>query len=48
MKTIKLSFILFFILITHTYAKDVYLSCETTTKFKTSFIINDEKKKSYS
>lgn len=44
MKTIKLSFILFFILITHTYAKDVYLSCETTTKFKTSFIINDEKK----
>ena len=44
MKIIKLSFILFFISIIHTYAKDVYLSCESTTKFKTSFIINDEKK----
>jgi hypothetical protein len=28
----------------HSYAKDVYLSCESTTKFRTSFIINDEKK----
>ena len=29
---------------THSYAKDVYLSCESTTKFRTSFIINDEEK----
>ena len=43
-KTIRLSFILFFILMINTYAKDIYLSCESTTKFRTSFIINDEKK----
>ncbi len=45
MKITKLSLILFFISIVHTYAKDVYLSCESTTKLKTSFIINDEKKR---
>ena len=38
-KIIKLSFILFFISIINTYAKDIYLSCESTTKFRTSFII---------
>ena len=43
-KTIRLSFILFFILMISTQAKDIYLSCESTTKFRTSFIINDEKK----
>ena len=43
-KIIKLSFILFFISIINTYAKDIYLSCESTTKFRTSFIINDERK----
>ncbi len=41
----KLSLIIFFFSIIHTYAKDIYLSCESTTKFRTSFIINDEKKK---
>ena len=44
MKILKLTFILFLFSIIHTYAKDVYLSCESNTKFRTSFIINDEKK----
>ena len=44
MKIIRLSILLFFFSTTHIYAKDVYLSCESSTKFKTSFIINDEKK----
>ena len=44
MKIIRLSFVLFFFSIIHAYSKDVYLTCESTTKFKTSFIINDEKK----
>ena len=43
-KIIRLSLILFFFSISYIYAKDVYLSCESTTKFRTSFIINDEKK----
>ena len=43
-KIIKLSLVIIFFLITYAYAKDVYLSCESTTKFRTSFIINDEKK----
>ncbi len=43
-KLIRLSIILFFFSITQINAKDVYLSCESNTKFKTSFIINDEKK----
>tara|TARA_B100001057_G_C22833275_1_gene944262 strand:- start:2093 stop:2413 length:321 start_codon:yes stop_codon:yes gene_type:complete len=43
-RIIKLSFIIFFFSTIHTKAKDVYLSCESTTKFRTSFIINDEKK----
>jgi len=43
-RIIKLSFIIFFFTIIQTNAKDVYLSCESTTKFRTSFIINDEKK----
>ena len=42
-KTIRLSFILFFILMINTHAKDIYLSCESTTKFRTSFIINNKK-----
>ena len=44
MKIIKLSIILFFFLMNFVNAKDIYLSCESTTKFKTSFIINDEKR----
>ena len=44
-KIIKLSIILFFISIIHTYAKDIYLLCESSTNFRTSFIINDEKKR---
>lgn len=43
-KVIKLSLVVIFFSITYSYAKDVYLSCESTTKFRTSFIINDEKK----
>ena len=45
MKYIRLSLILFLIWTGPVYAKDIYLSCESTTKFKTSFIINDEEKK---
>ena len=44
-KVIRLSFIIFFFSMIHVFAKDIYLSCESTTKFKTSFIINDEKKR---
>ena len=43
-RILKLSFIIFFFSLTYAYAKDVYLSCESTTKLRTSFIINDEKK----
>ena len=32
-------------MISHVYAKDIYLSCESKTKFKTSFIINDKEQK---
>ena len=45
MKTTLLLFFLFFLFTSNIYAKDVYLSCESITKFKTSFIINDEKKR---
>ena len=44
-KIIRMSLILFFFSIVHAYAKDIYLSCESTTNFRTSFIINDEKKR---
>ena len=44
MKILRLSLIIFFFSINQINAKDVYLSCESTTKFRTSFIINDEKK----
>ena len=44
MKILRLSFIIFLFSIIQTNAKDIYLSCESTTKFRTSFIINDEKK----
>ena len=44
MKIIKISLILFFSSMINTYADDIYLSCESTTKLRTSFIINDEKK----
>ena len=43
-RILKLSFIIFFFSSTYAYAEDVYLSCESTTKLRTSFIINDEKK----
>ena len=45
MKYIRSSLILFLLWTSPVYAKDIYLSCESTTKFKTSFIINDEEKK---
>ena len=44
MKIIRFSLILFFASMINTHADDVYLSCESTTKLRTSFIINDEKK----
>ena len=44
MKILKLSVVLFLISIIHTFAKDVYLSCESPTQIKSSFVINDEKK----
>ena len=44
MKIIRLLLIISLISITHSHAKDVYLSCESTTNFRTSFIINDEKR----
>ena len=45
MKIISLFLIFFFSSIIHVFAKDVYLSCESTTKLKTSFIINDKQEK---
>ena len=44
MKIIKFSLILLFATTINAYADDIYLSCESTTKLRTSFIINDEKK----
>ena len=44
MKIIKTSLILLLASMINTYADDIYLSCESTTKLRTSFIINDEKK----
>ena len=44
MKILKISLILFFTSMINTYADDIYLSCESTTKLRTSFIINDKKK----
>ena len=45
MKILKLSVVLFLISIIHTFAKDVYLSCESPTQVKSSFVINDEKRR---
>ena len=42
-KVIKLSLVVIFFSITYAYAKDVYLSCESPTQVKLSFVINDEK-----
>ena len=44
MKIIKFSLILLFTTMINAYADDIYLSCESTTKLRTSFIINDETK----
>ena len=44
MKIIKVSLILLLASMINTYADDIYLSCESTTKLRTSFIINDKKK----
>ena len=44
MKIIRLSFMLFFLLTSNIFAEDVYLSCESPTQVKSSFVINDEKK----
>ena len=44
MKIIKISLILFFASMINTNADDIYLSCESKTKLRTSFIINDKKK----
>ena len=42
MKIIRVSFILFFLLAI--FLQKIYLSCESPTKVKSSFVINDEKK----
>ena len=44
MKIIKISLIIFFASMINSYSEDIYLSCESTTKLRTSFIINDKKK----
>ena len=44
MKIIRVSLILFFLLTSNIFAEDVYLSCESPTQVKSSFVINDEKK----
>ena len=43
MKTIRLSLIFFFLFTNNIFAKDVYLSCESPTQVRLSFVINDEK-----
>ena len=44
MKIIRISLILFLLSTSNIFAKDVYLSCESPTQVKSSFVINDEKK----
>ena len=44
MKILKISLILLLASMINVYADDIYLSCESTTNLRTSFIINDEKK----
>ena len=44
MKILRLSLIIFFLLITNSYADKIYLSCESNTKLRTSFIIYDKTK----
>ena len=43
MKIIRLSLIFFFLFTNNIFAKDVYLSCESPTQVRLSFVINDEK-----
>ena len=45
MKIIRISLILFFLLTSNIFAKDIYLSCESPTQVKLSFVINDEKRR---
>ena len=44
MKIIKFILFIYFISINCVLAEDVYLSCESPTQFKSSFVINEEKK----
>ena len=44
MKIIKLILFIYFISLNCVLAEDVYLSCESPTQFKSSFVINEEKK----
>ena len=44
MKIIKFILFIYFISTNCVLAEDVYLSCESPTQFKSSFVINDEKK----
>ena len=44
MKIFSFFLIIYLISINNLFAKDIYLSCESSTKSKTSFIINEEKK----
>tara|TARA_Y100000768_G_C23574744_1_gene494327 strand:- start:256 stop:573 length:318 start_codon:yes stop_codon:yes gene_type:complete len=45
MKILTLLIFFFLTLITSATAKDIYLLCESTTKLRTSFIINDIQKR---
>ena len=44
MKIILYFLFIYLLSINYVIAKDVYLSCESPTQFKSSFVINDEKK----
>ena len=44
MKIFSFFLLIYLISINNLFAKDIYLSCESSAKLKTSFIINEEKK----
>ena len=46
MKIFKFFLFIYFVSINCTLAENIYLTCESPTKFKSSFVINEEKKKS--
>ena len=44
MKIFKFFLFIYFVSINCTLAENIYLTCESPTKFKSSFVINEEKK----